>query len=840
MVWTLIPVDGKSANQKFLRYAGVVKDSITGETLPFASIQSKKNYSENIVANENGAFLILSRGDADGWMVNMPGYEPHPILFDGSDSTHIIKMSPMQKVLDEIIVRPKKERYSKKNNPAVDFINLLRKMSHYNNPESLPRYSYDQYEKTLIAINDFNNDFSKGFLSKGGSFLRNYLDTSSWTGKRILNLMLKEKVATRLVGQNPKIDKEIMRGYRSSGIDEMINQDNVRIVLEDAVREIDVFSDNITLLQNRFVSPLSSLGPDFYKYYLTDTIFVGDEKCIELSFVPRNSQSMGFNGKIYVPVGDSTMFVKKISMRTPSNINMNLIDNIFINLSFEKDSLGFRHKVYDDVCIEMSLIPQAPKLYGRKTTVNSNFSYEIREDLGKYYNELGKYFAIENATARKDDFWYSERPIPLTRGESALGGLLKTARKNKVFYVLENVIRLLESGYVKTGNPSKIDLGPINTLISGNTVEGVRFRIGGMTMAPLNPHLFASGYVAYGTRDHKIKYNAEVEYSFKKKKSHSYEWQRHSVFAHYRYDVDMLGQHYLFTNSDNVFLSLKRKKSILATYQRLFELGYILELPNNFSVETKFISEEQQSTKWVPFVFKNGDNLSNYRQSGFSLSLRWAPGEKFIQGRTTRRPVNMDAWIFQLRQDYYPRQLFGGAFTLNSTELSIQKRLWLSAFGYTDIILKGGIIWSSVYFPALMWPNANLSYTIQPESYSLMNPMEFANDKYASIDFTYYGMGVLFNRIPLINRLKLREVVTFKGLMGGLSNRNNPDKNSSLLSFPFDAHPEIMSEKPYMEIGAGIDNILMFLRVDYVWRLTYRNTPGCDKSGLRVSLHFSF
>ena len=139
-----------------------------------------------------------------------------------------------------------------------------------------------------------------------------------------------------------------------------------------------------------------------------------------------------------------------------------------------------------------------------------------------------------------------------------------------------------------------------------------------------------------------------------------------------------------------------------------------------------------------------------------------------------------------------------------------------------------------------MWPNANLSYTIQPESYSLMNAMEFANDQYAAIDFTYFGNGILFNRIPLIKKLKIREAITFKGLMGGLSDKNNPAKNNDIYQFPIDAHPRVMSSTPYMEIGAGLDNILTFLRIDYLWRLTYRDTPGCDKSGVRISLHFSF
>lgn len=200
----------------------------------------------------------------------------------------------------------------------------------------------------------------------------------------------------------------------------------------------------------------------------------------------------------------------------------------------------------------------------------------------------------------------------------------------------------------------------------------------------------------------------------------------------------------------------------------------------------------------------------------------------------------MDAPVFMLTHEIGPKGLFGGNFTINKTELSVSKRFWFSAFGYTDILLKAGKIWSQVQFPSLLWQNANLSYTIQPESYSLLNPMEFAMDQYASIDFTYWINGAILNRIPLIKKLKLREVITFKGFVGSLSNKNNPDYNDNLFRFPADANTKPMGKTPYMELSAGLDNIFTILRVDYVWRLTYRDNPAADKSGVRISLHFQF
>lgn len=136
-------------------------------------------------------------------------------------------------------------------------------------------------------------------------------------------------------------------------------------------------------------------------------------------------------------------------------------------------------------------------------------------------------------------------------------------------------------------------------------------------------------------------------------------------------------------------------------------------------------------------------------------------------------------------------------------------------------------------------PNANLSYTIQPESYSLMNAMEFMNDEYFSWDVTYFLNGWLFNRIPLLKKLKWREIVSCRGLYGHLSDKNNPDMTPGCSHFSDSKYP-YNGKTPYVEAGVGIENIFKVLRLDYVWRLTYRDSPDIDKSGLRISLHMTF
>jgi hypothetical protein len=820
--------------------SGEVVDSITGEKLPYINVFLDRSRN-GVVTDKKGRFNISSPSISDTLIVKSLGYEIKKIpIVSGCKYIPTIKLSTQEITLDEITIKPTKHKYSKKNNPAVELMEKIRKAYPYHNPYNENYYSFSAYDKVTLGINNFKSiEYNENQKGKFG-FINNYVDTSAITGAQILNISLKERLSKTISKPNSKGIKHIILASRNVGIDDNFNQENIRKFLEDILRDINIFGDDITLMQNKFVSPLSSIGANYYKYYITDTIDIAGEKCIELSFLPHNPESFGFNGKLYIVKDDSTMFIKKLKMQVPSKINLNYVKNLFIEQEFTRDSIGNRHKTTDDMVVEFQILPSSPELYARRLRILNDFSYTDDTNYTNLYNNEGSLQYADNYDSQNNDFWENTRPVELTSSEASMKSMIDQLRDIPLIYWSEKIISILVKGYLPTGHPSKFDLGPINTLISSNTVEGARFRIGGMTTANLSSKWFSRAYLAYGTSDRKFKYGGELEYSFTDKKYHSREFPIHSIKAEYKYDIDMIGQHYLFTNADNIFLSLKRKTANLVTYQRLAQIEYQLERKNGFSFSISIHHEIQEATRWLPFTNSLGDSYKNYHLSSISIKLRYAPGETFYQAASMRIPINSDAPIIQLTHEYGPKKLFGSDFTINKTELSLQKRIWFSAFGYTDIILKGGKIWSQVQYPALIWPNANLSYTIQPESFALMNPMEFANDTYGSWDITYWLNGWLFNRIPLFNELKLREVISFRGIYGSLSKKNNPLLNQNLYLFPVDADVSMLNKKPYMEIGVGIDNILTILRLDYVWRLTYRNTPGVDNSGLRLSLHFTF
>lgn len=757
--------------------------------------------------------------------------------------------------LGEVTVKPQGEKYSKKNNPAVDFVRLLKEQSSLSDPMNRPHYNFEVYDRITIAINEIQDSAGniKGPL-KNFPQLINYIDTSEVTGKTILPISVKEKVTEFYHSSDPSKTREYVSGIKRIGLDAIGNEESVQVYLEDMLREVDLYKNDIQLLSNKFVSPLSSIGPDFYKYYLVDTIPesaivsgktrelypIESDSLIVLEFIPKNSSAFGFAGRLYIPTNAKRNYVRKVKMLLPKNANVNFVESLGIDQEFYIDSLGCRHKILDNLTVEMSLVPGTQGVYAQKYTRCLNHNY-IEHDPRNLFNRLGSIYNAADAYIKDEQFWDFRRDETYRTSHRSVSHLASSLRSNVWYYWTEKVLNVLVTGYVPLGKEDKVELGPVNTLVSFNDVEGCRFRVGGLTTANLNKHWFFRGYGAYGTKDHRWKYYGEAEYALNEKKRHSREFPVRSIRASYRYDTQFLGQDYAFTNPDNIFLSFKRMDDTIMTYARTVRMEYTSEFDNHLSINFAVQNQRQESTRYVKFNFADGSSLPHLDFTTATFTIRYAPGEKFIQTKSERIPVNIDAPVIQISHTYGPGGALGSSrYFVNKTELDIRKRFWFSAFGYSDVTIRGGHVWSTSPFTQLFIPNANMTYTIQPESFTLLSPLEFIADTYAAWDVTYWANGALFNYIPYLKRLRLRESISFRGFWGRLSDKNNPEYNPWLPQFPVGSNPVTVTNTPYMELGVGIDNIFKILRVEYSWRLSYRNTPGVDRSGLRIALHFNF
>ena len=835
MLSMMLALTAMGQNASVTQITGLVRDSLTHEGIPYASI-SLVGTSEGTLATDRGGFTINSRADFSKLRVTAMGYRAKEVdIKPGQGSVVLIDLVATGVELEELIVNKGKEKYRKKNNPAVEMIKKLRERRDDNDPRQFPHYGYTQYERMMLGFGNLDDIISK---PEEQAWIDEYADTSLLTGKRILPISIKETVARDYYNHESNSHKQIILGTKNAGIDERIDQENIKKILDDFMGEIDIFQNDVTLLTNRFVSPLSRIAVDFYKFYLNDTVYVDGERCAVLSFVPFTPQTFGFLGRLYVSLEDSTMFIKRVSMGVPYDINLNYVERMSILQDFERAPNGTRLKVRDNVEVSFKIMSGVPEAFARRETNYRDHNFERPE--GGVFNFKGEQSTGTGAAFMPDEFWQEYRPAEVRTTTATMKGLMQRLRGSKLFYWAEQVVVVMVNGYLPTAKASKFDIGPLNTIISGNSLEGLRLRLGGMTTVNLSRHWFARGYAAYGFRDEKFKYMGSLEYSFIPKKSLDQEFPIHSLRLTHRYDVDKLAQHYLYTNPDNMFLTLRRHKDVRMQYLRTTRLEYRHEWYNHFSIALGIEHNIHEATQYMPFVYADGHSRQRYTQAGFTAQLRFAPGETFYQTRSYRIPINMDAPIMTLTQTYMPKGFMGSLHEINKTELGLQKRFWFSAFGYADVIVKGEKVWSKVAYPDLLMPNVNLSYTIQPESYALMKPMEFINDQALSWDLTYWGNGILMNRLPLIKKLRLREVLSLRGIWGSLSDKNNPAMNNDVFLFPEDVLCQPMGDKPYMEAGVGLDNILTILRIDYVWRLTYRDHAGTDRHGIRIQLHFNF
>lgn len=837
-----------SYSQVITSASGMVKDSITGEPLSYVSVIFE-NSTIGAMTDDNGRFTLQNSTGYTKLAISSLGYDTKIInLKPGKNNDALVVLLPPTSIqIQEVVVKPKRQKYSRKDNPAVELIKKVIERKDENRIESVDMYQVEMYEKLSISLDNFNPNFEKNALMKKFKFLKNYLDSSEFDGKPILTVSIRETLSDHYYRREPKSQKTFVKAKRLQGIDETIDEGGITSNLEEIFQSINIFDNNIKILLNRFVSPLSStLAVSYYQYYIMDTLDIGGDKCVDLAFVPVNSQSYGFTGRLYITL-DGNYSLKKFLLNVPYNINLNFVEKLRIEQEFKRTEENIWVVDKENTYINFYIVKGSQQFYAHQLRTFDKYRFDIANP-DSIFSQLGPMHIAKEADAKPDTFWVNNRHIPLKEKENALDDLLDEMRKVPVFNVLIKTAEILISGYVPTGrdrSTSTFDFGPMNTLLSSNKLEGFRVRVGGMTTANLSPHWFASGYLAYGMNDRKFKYNAKLTYSFNEKKYHEGENPVNNLSLIQEYDLYTPGQDFLFTSKDNVFVAWKVGAPITKmNYIRKSMVQYEKEWLNGLTIKSWFRNLNTEAAGTLNYILRDENNklfrINSINTSEVGVQFRFAPGERAYSGRAGKESVfnlSKDAPVFRLSHQLGVDGL-GGDYAYNHTEFSAEKRIWLSSFGHIDAQLKAGKVWDKVPFPLLIMPNTNQSITIQPEAFHMMSPMEFLTDQYASLSMTYYLKGWILNRIPGINWLRLREVVSFNSVYGTLSDKNNPIHSNNLFLFPDGSQP--MGKEPYMEVSVGLENIFKILRVDYYRRLNYLNDEGIKKGGIRIALRFSF
>ena len=823
-----------------------------GYAIPYASAMYKGHHIAT-ASDMNGVFTIERH---EGWTLTISsvGFRSQTIKIDASTPSHLkVVLKEDSKSLNEVIVKSKRARYSRKDNPAVALMRRVIAAKSKTHLDNHDYYQFNKYQKITLSMNDLQpKDLETGMFKKS-SWLLDQIETSPYNNKLILPLSVDETVTQHVYRKNPKTEREIVMGQKTEGINKVIQTGEIiNTLLKDIFTDVDIYDDYVRLLQYPFTSPIGKTAISFYRYYIQDTVYVDRDLCYHINFIPNNQQDFGFRGDLYV-LADSTLHVKKCTMTIPARSDVNFVENMKIEQEYTRLPDGDWVLTKDDMFAELKLNKLFNKLLVVRTTRLSDYAFD--ELPNKLFKGKAKVRHEADAMIRDEAFWEQYRTVDLTRGETSMNSFIHKMQQSKGYkWVIFGVRAFLEN-YVETGStntPSKFDIGPVTTMVSSNFIDGLRFRLSGRTTANLNKHWFWSGYYAYGSKSHKHYYSSEVTYSLNKKKNLPFEFPQRNITFETSYDIMSPSDKFLRHNKDNIFMAFRTQKVQQMYFYNRQKLSFDYETDWGFSFNTSLKAESNEPTGNLVFKRMPASSqiltdpfVDKIRTTELAIGIRYNPGQTYMNTKQRRWPVNLDSPEFKLSHTMGLSNVLGGQYQFNRTELGVYKRFWMGSWGYVDTHLNGGIEWNKVPFPLLIMPPVNLSFFEHENTFSMMKNMEFLNDRYAFWSVAWDLNGKILNRLPLVKHLKWREYVAFKGMWGTLTDKNNPrlltQNATDELLFELPSTTQLMDKKvPYMELVVGVHNIFKFFAIDYVHRFNYNDVPGTKKNGIRFGFNMSF
>ena len=822
--------------------SGTVTDAQTNQLIPFVTV-SFPGTSIGTNTGNTGKYRIETGKTYTQLKFSSVGYRPviRTIIAGKEQVIHVRMQSDVQTLADVKVRAGKKTRYRNKDNPAVELIRQVIAHKDENRMQSYDYTEYKQYEKLEFSFINVSEKLTKRKLMRPYKFYFDNKDTTSFPGKSLLPVYLEEKLTQTYFRKNPEKTKKIVEGEKKVNIINFVDEEGVNTYLNRMYAEVDIYSNNIFLMTNQFLSPISDAAPTFYKFFITDTIEVDHKKMVELSFTPRNGNDMLFEGLILVTL-DGHYSVQKARLSTNKNINLNWVRGMSIDLAYEKNPDGRYHLSKSDMKADFGLNKNGQRgIFGERTISYQNYLINTPRPDSVY---AGDQLVIrKNALKQGDQFWVDSRGRDtLTKIEAGVYKNIDTLQTIPAYKRAMSIITLVATGF-KTFGP--IEMGPFGTFYSFNDVEGNRLRVGGRTTTDFSTRYYLEAYGAYGFKDEKFKYLLAAAYSFNNESI--YKFPRSYIKATVQYEAKIPGEEISFAQQDALFLSFTRGVNDKFLYNQYYKLDYVNEFENHFSYSLGFKSWRQTPAGSLYFINEiNGipNTVHDVTTTEFSVNLRYAPHEQLVQGKQYRIIIPSKYPILNLDYRQGVKGLLGSDYAYKNILARLDKRFYLSQLGYADLSLQGSYLVGQVPFPLLSIHQANQTYTYDFHSYNLMNFLEFVSDHYAATQFEYTPNGFFFNKIPLLKKLKWREYFSVKAIYGGLRSENNPALHPGLFQFPTDERgvPETytINKTPYVEGSVGIGNIFKVFRIDLVERFTYLNNPNTTRFGIRGSAWFDF
>jgi len=783
------------------------------------------------ITDENGKFYLQSDNNYDAVEISFMGFETYTLELD-KRSTYDIKINLQNdtEALDEVMIYSGKT--SKKNNPAIDILRKIWENRRENGVKKFKQYQYDKYEKLQFDLNTIDSALIESRLFKGMEFIFEQTDTNAVTGKTYLPIFINESVS-KVFGDN-LIDeeKEVLRGNKNSGFS---SNQNLISFIKDLYAEYNVYDNYIKIFDKSFVSPLSTTGIDNYNYVLADSTFIGDRWSYKIVYYPRRKNELTFQGDFWV--NDTTWAIKKINLAMTKSANINWVKDVYIDQEFDvlNDSIFLITRDYFMTDFTFRKKEDSRGVYGKRTTLYDNYEFDEKKEKDFYDRQVDPY---KNQVFDRDStFWAQNRLEKLNKDEKEIYTLVDTLKTVKAFKQVYDVATVLATNYWEFNG---WDFGPVFSTFGYNDIEGLRLRVGGRTYFSQNDTWRLQGFTAYGFKDDKFKYGLSGKVMLDRK-------SRLILSAGNRRDVEQLGAS-LTSSNDVLGRSLLSGTPLTVaannTLTNINLSSLALEFEPLYNLNVRLAGTYRTLIGADTDVFSLAyftDEARTQRQekttqTELSLTTKFTPNRKATGYGVEQYVVNAGNYPeFMLKYTKGLKGVIDSDFNYDRLQLLYRQPILMGGFGRFTSTLEAGKTFSGVPLGLLNVVPGNQTLFSVEGTFPLLDFYEFVTDEYVSLHMEHNFNGRLFARIPFLRDLDLREIVTFRGVHGQLSDESimlNASTSNPVLFAP--------DRNIYYSYSFGIGNIFRVFRLDFHFRGNYFDIQDSRSFGVTGAFGFYF
>jgi len=699
-----------------------------------------------------------------------------------------------------------------------------------NDPDNHPEFECEIYNKMELDLSHPQELLTSKKFRKDFGFIDEYIDTSVVSGVPYLPVMISETVAKRRHSSNPELNDETIVANRISGINPDMNL--LSQFTGSMHLKVNFYKNFINAFNVEFPSPIQASGMLYYNYYIIDSLQVDGRKTYLVRYHPKKLVSTPtFDGEMRIDAEDYA--IRSIHANMKNTTNVNWLKDLVIEAEYERqpDSTWFykSDNYYVDLAMSIRDSSRMLSFIGRRDVTYSNPVFKLEDKISPSH---GLVKVDKQANHKDEQYWQEARPAPLSEKEQGVYEMVDRVQDVPIYKDAYYIAYSLINGYFDFKN---VGVGPIHKMISFNNLEGFRPQIGFRTTKDFSRIDRYSVYGAYGFKDKKFKGGVTWEHQW------SREPQR-KMYLHAGYDVHQLGSPINMEVEANFFTSLLGgSNSFKFCMASDYSGNYSHEFSPNVTAAVGFDFRRYFPTPGVEMITPEGVSVHSTAFNEMYMQWRFSWQETVNRGYFTKRyiyskypiiTVNLVGSIGGIRHDDY---------SYFRPEILIQWNPHIPPFGSSRITINAGHVMGSVPYSLLHVHEGNNTYIYNKASFSCMNALEFVSDSWATLFWNHCLNGFFLGKIPLIRRLGWREELTLKATWGHLSDKNNGDATELALAdiqapllFPTGMHR--LGNVPYVEVGAGISNILKFIRVDFFWRATHRDSNYVYESNPDVPL----